>query len=122
MSQDTIHTLADSLEHLTGFFIVIVVLLLLWGMTAAIGRIFLTLEASRKERTTAAAAPTPATAAPAAAAPVASTEPEPEEIAAVSAAIAMLMGSRYRILSIRAPAADWSLEGRRQHFASHKIR
>ncbi len=118
MTQDAISAFVDSLTHLTGFFIVITVLLLLWGTTVAIGSIFVSWEASRKQQT----APAPSARPAAATVPTTSMEPEPEEIAAVSAAIAMLIGSGYRILSIRTHAADWSLEGRRQHFASHKIR
>ena len=49
--------------------------------------------------------------------------PTDEEVAAISAALMTVMGQRSRIVSIRSSGAkDWSREGRREHFASHRIR
>ena len=49
----------------------------------------------------------------------------PETVAAISAAIHTALRSRLRILTIGQVSADrqaWSAEGRRQVFASHKVR
>ncbi len=117
-TEQTLEAFYDSLEHLTGFFLVLVVLLLLWGVTALIGKVFIASEAKKRARAGAAAGSTPA----ATARTPAEAETTPEEIAAIAAAISMLMGARHRILSIRTPETSWGREGRRQHFASHKIR
>jgi len=49
----------------------------------------------------------------------------PETVAAISAAIHTTLRSRLRILTVGQVSADrqaWSAEGRRQVFASHKVR
>jgi sodium pump decarboxylase gamma subunit len=100
----------QSLEHILGFLVVLVVLTFLWTLTALIGRFFISREAAR-----------PARVVPRAAA--ADDGPTDEEVAAVTAAIMAVMGSRSRVVSIRPSSGkDWSREGRREHFASHKIR
>ena len=97
-----------SLEHIVGFAVVLFALTLLWGITAFVGRIFMRLE--------------PRTAlAPASSAN--SGDPSEEEVVAITAVVAALMGRRSRIVSIRSGGAkDWNREGRREHFASHRIR
>lgn len=103
------HPFLSSLQHVIGFLVVLVALIILWGVTVLIGSIF-----------------SQATFAP----PVAVSEPEDggieldeEEAAAIAATVACLMGRRSRIVSIRSAATkDWNREGRREHFASHKIR
>ncbi|MCC5808352.1 MAG: OadG family protein [Opitutales bacterium] len=116
LTEHTLEAFYDSLEHLTGFFLVLLVLLLLWGVTALIGKAFIAAEAKKKVRAGSATGSAPTAQAPAQA------DTSPEEIAAIAAAISMLMGGRHRILSIRTPETSWGREGRRQHFASHKIR
>lgn len=100
------HPFVESLQHITGFIVVLVALGLLWGVTVLLGVVF--------KRS-----PEPA--------PVAVSGPaeeiDEEEVAAIAATVACLMGRRSRIVSIRSSAAkDWNREGRREHFASHKIR
>jgi len=100
-----------SLEHILGFVMVTVVLYALYLLTAGVGRYF----AGK-----AVAAPKPV-AAPAA--PVVEGEVSDEEIVAISACAALLMGRQSRVVSIRSSSAkDWQREGRREHFASHRIR
>lgn len=104
------HPFIASLEHMLGFFLVLSALLLLWGLTSLIGKIFAKSSHVRGQEELAAAV---------------NAEPEgitEEEVIAVTACIASLMGQRSRIVSIRSATADWSREGRREHFASHKIR
>ena len=105
----TTHPFLQSLEHILGFLVVLVVLTLLWALTAVIGRYFIGREAVLP------AAPV---------GPAAVEEgPTDEEVAAISAAVMTVMGHRSRIVSIRSGGAkDWSREGRREHFASHRIR
>lgn len=107
---------AESLEHLLGFFIVLVVLIVLWGVTEAFGKIF-----APRSQAPAAVAKTPVTPAPAAAA-VDDGAPTEEEVAAICACIAMLCDERHRIVSIRSANPYWGREGLREHFASHRIR
>lgn len=110
----------DSLEHIVGFLSVLVTLTVLWLLTILIGKYF-SQSAARK-----AAAPVTdqkkaaQTAKPTA--PADSTDVSDEEIAAVAAATFLMLGNRHRIVSIQSVSTGWSQEGRRQHFASHKIR
>lgn len=114
----------DSLEHIVGFLSVLVTLTILWLITASMGRYF----ASADKRSSAKAAQAAAASAPAIAntpsaeAVGADKSVSDAMIAAISAAAYVLLGSKHRIVSIRSASTDWSREGRRQHFASHKIR
>jgi Na+-transporting methylmalonyl-CoA/oxaloacetate decarboxylase gamma subunit len=100
-----------SLEHTLGFIIVMLVLWLLYGLTALIGRYFIRQEA-RLAKAKASAAP-----------PAIAEGVSEEEVAAITACAALLMGQRSRVVSIRSSSPkDWSREGRREHFASHRIR
>ena len=101
----------QSLEHVMGFLLVMVALWLLYGLTALVGRFFIARTPARPP------------AAPLRAPVVASGELGEEEVVAITACVTTLMGRRSRIVSIRSGGAkDWSREGRREHFASHKIR
>ena len=101
-----------SLEHVIGFFVVLFVLGLLYALTAGIGSYF----AKRP-------AVVPAKPAAAAAGPVTDADISDEEVVAISACAALLMGRRSRVVSIRSSSTkDWNREGRREHFASHRIR
>lgn len=102
------HPFISSLEHILGFLLVLGALILLWGVTVVIGTLFtrLGLEPVEKPR------------------PLAPelTGPSEEEAAAIAAVVAAIMGPRSRVISIRSGMKDWQREGRREHFASHKIR
>lgn len=50
------------------------------------------------------------------------TGAERRRLAAVAAAIAMVLPGRHRVISVRPVSTDWSREGRRSHFESHKVR
>jgi glutaconyl-CoA/methylmalonyl-CoA decarboxylase subunit delta len=109
---------ADSLVHITGFFIVMAVLALMWGLCSATGWYFRS-AAARAAVAAAKVAPS----APGAPPPAVTDGAIPaEEVAVIAAAVALLVGGRARIVSVQAGNADWSREGRRQIFASHKIR
>lgn len=107
------HPFIDSLEHIAGFLVVMVVLIVLWMLTAIIGKLFSKLASMAPPPSPAAAMPVPGM--------VSEDEPTEEELVAVSACVAALMGERSRVVSIRR-GGDWHREGRREHFASHKIR
>lgn len=115
----TTSTFVESLQHITGFILVMLVLTALWGLTILIGRAFNTAESVQ-------AKPAPAAAselAPRAAPTEQTSGMSEDEVAAIAATVTLLMGRRSRIVSIRSGSAkDWSREGRREHFASHKIR
>ena len=102
------HPFISSLEHIIGFLVVVFALTLLWAITALIGKIFIGME--------------PATPAPAAVTPVGGDDPSEEEVVAITAVVTAMMGRRSRIVSIRTGAKDWNREGRREQFASHRIR
>ncbi|MEY3000879.1 MAG: hypothetical protein RL648_1093 [Verrucomicrobiota bacterium] len=97
----------QSLQYLPGFFLVLAVLAVLWFITAMVGRLF--------SRATAESAPVDS-------GWIRETEPTDEEVAAITAVIMCLLGPKGRIVSIRSNAKDWNREGRREHFASHRIR
>lgn len=106
----TTHPFIESLQHLAGFFLVVLALSTLWALTLLIGQFF-------KNRVI------PASAADRAGPPIlAEGEPSEEEVVAISACVALIAGRRSRVVSIRSSARDWNREGRREHFASHKIR
>ena len=72
----------SSLEHIIGFFVVLFALTLLWILTAVIGKLFIRAEAR-------------------AAASGAGNNPSTEEVAAITACVATLMGPGTRIVSIQ---------------------
>ena len=105
------HPFLQSLQHLMGFALVLIALTSLWALTLLIGQYFKSRQAP------------PAAAAASSAPPILGEgEPSEEEVVAISACIALIAGRRSRVVSIRSSARDWNREGRREHFASHKIR
>ncbi|MCD8482496.1 MAG: OadG family protein [Verrucomicrobia bacterium] len=115
----------EAMEHMTGFIIVLMTLGILWGLTALMGKFAIAWERAQNCGKT----PNPSTAAdkpsPAPVVAVASNAddgPTDEEVVIIAAAVSMMLSGRHRIVSIRAGSSDWSREGRRQIFSSHKIR
>ena len=107
-----LHPFIDSLQHIAGFLVVLIALALLWFMTAMIGKLFIGMEARQAQTPAGTAGPDNTGG---------SADPTEEEVVAVSACVAALMGQRSRVVSIKR-AGDWQREGRREHFASRKIR
>lgn len=101
-----INPFVQSLEHILGFILVLVALSLLWVITAGLGAFFAK-KTAEPELTSDW---------------VDSSGPTEEEVAAITAVIMSLMGPRGQIVSIRSNAKDWNREGRREHFASHRLR
>ena len=101
----------SSLQHLFGFVVVLVALLVLWLITAGLGKIFqsMNLEAAGSGKP-----------------PIAKggeNEVSEEEVAAIAACVAALVGRRSRVVSIRRQRkTDWNREGRREHFSSKNIK
>jgi len=107
----TTHPFIESLEHILGFIVVMVALGLLYTLTAVLGRYFIGREAARAKAPQAQPAVT------------GGEDLTDEEIVAITACAALVMGQRSRVVSIRSSSPkDWSREGRREHFASHRIR
>ena len=104
----------DTLQYLIGFVFVMAVLFLLWGMTALIGRIGIA--SARSSRTPA----EPATASSGES--VAPAEISPQTLAAIAAAVHCSLDQPVRLVAIRPTSPDWSAEGRRQIFASRRVR
>lgn len=113
--------LADSLVfQLNGLIVVFVALGSIWGAMELIGWFF-----KRQARRATAAPPQPvASPPPAAARPAEEGWLDPRTVAAVTAAVHFTVGTGYRIRAIAAsgPIVEWAQEGRRQIFASHRVR
>ncbi len=118
-----------------GFVMVMIVLLTLAGIIALQGILFARYAVKMSGRPGApspAPQSSPAPAATPAAAPVASGPEsvsmpgpvEPEILAVIAAAVSCVLDQPHRILAVKpAPTMQhWSIEGRRQIFASHKVR
>lgn len=107
--------LVDNLHHITGFLIVVVVLTTLWALTVLIGKIPGVGAPAPKAEVP---GPQAATSAP----PEATGDLTEEEVVAISATVVALAGYHSKVVSIQPATRDWSREGRREHFASHRIR
>lgn len=103
----------QSLQHLLGFLLVLLALTLLWLATLLIGRIFRIFSHEMAPVSAGSADGDPL---------LDENEPTEEEVAAVAAAVMAVVGRPSRIVSIRAGGQDWGMEGRREHFASHRLR
>ncbi|WP_404381081.1 OadG family transporter subunit [Caenispirillum salinarum] len=110
-----------------GFGVVVMVLIALWGTTAAVGQVFIRnarAEAAAKERA-AQAAQVPQTRPAGAPADSAAAAPEgipPHHLAAIGAAVAAVMPGRYRLVRVTIPPHTmpaWVNEGRFEHMSSH---
>ncbi len=54
---------------------------------------------------------------------LASDDPNPVPVAIIAAAVAALIDQPHQIIAIGTPAqSHWQVEGRRQHFSSHRVR
>jgi hypothetical protein len=111
-------TLGESFGfQLNGLIVVMLALSSIWGVLELIGLYF-----KRVERLARAAAPAPA--APASAVPTTASGLAPETVAVIAAAVYATVGGRFRIHAVT-PAelpVDWAREGRREIFASHRLR
>jgi Na+-transporting methylmalonyl-CoA/oxaloacetate decarboxylase gamma subunit len=107
--------------QLTGLLIVFLALGSIWFALEIIGRIFRYLE-----KRPAPGPAAPPTAAPAAAAPAPAPAPgvPAEVLAAIAAAVHVTLGPGGRVAAVRSIPTDqdWAREGRRQIFASHRLR
>ncbi len=102
----------NSLQHLIGFAVVVLALTILWLITASLGKLFLSLNLQ----------PTVHDGSPPAGGS-GEGAPSDEEVAAIAACVAALVGRRSRIVSIRRQRkTDWNREGRRELFSSKNIR
>ena len=109
-----------------GFTVVVMVLIALWGTTAAVGQVFIRnarAEAAAKERA-AQAAQVPQTRPAGASGPETATASgiPPHHLAAIGAAVAAMSGGRYRVVNVDIPPhamPAWINEGRFEHMSSH---
>lgn len=112
-------TLRESLGfQFNGLIVVLSALCSIWFVVEIIGLYF-----KRVERQARSALPA-ASPAPAAAEPESTSALGPELIAVIAAAVHATVGPRHRIHAVTPaePPVDWAREGRRQIFASHKVR
>lgn len=97
---------------------VVIVLITLWVLTVLIARV-----AALCSKTP--AGPVQTTAAAVSASPAPTEDDQgltDEEVIAITASVAALIGKEHKVVSIQPVQRDWSREGRREHFASHRIR
>jgi hypothetical protein len=116
-------TLGESFGfQLNGLIVVMLALSSIWGTLELIGLYF-----KRAERLARASAPGPAaptSAETASAVPATASGLAPETVAVIAAAVYATVGGRFRIHAVT-PAelpVDWAREGRREIFASHRLR
>lgn len=115
-----------------GLLVVLITLSVLSGICAFIGALFGARTRRQAEAkaaaATSAAAPAAAPAALSPPAPVEEEVTDPRTVAAIAAAIAVTLARPYRIIEIQAAGhpvgmtSAWAIEGRFQHFSSHKVR
>lgn len=113
-------TVLDSIAFIVvGFAVVLGALVMLWGVSSLMGRIFVhaaSVRAHPNQRVDTAPAP--------AASPLQDAIP-PAHLVAIAAAVAELTNGRGRIVSVLAPAqvfTHWAREGRTEQFSSHRVR
>ena len=111
-----------------GLVVVFIALGMIWVMMEVMGAVFRRVAANQSAR--AAAVPAAAVAEPVAPPPApvgvpAATEGiDPATYAAIVAAVYCTLGTGHRIVGVTSvvDARDWSREGRRDHFSSHRVR
>ena len=118
-------TLGESLVYqINGLVVVFIALGLIWAMMEIMGAIFRRVAVHQAAR--AAAVPTVAAPEPAAPAPAtaAADGVDPATYAAIVAAVHCTLGQGHRIVGVTSviDTRDWSREGRRDHFFSHRVR
>ena len=109
------------LYQATGLAVVLIALCSIWFLLELIGVFFKRADARAKAGAT--TSPTPTAARAVASEPLSGPIP-PEVVAVIAAAVHFTLGGRHRIHSFT-PAltpVDWAREGRREIFASHKLR
>lgn len=110
----------QSLEHLTGFVIVMIALGGLWGLTALMAKIVaIVVKAPEPKHEH---APAPVAAAPVVAAAPAHAGPPEDDLVIVAAAVASILGVRHRVVAVKPVSSSWGQQGRRDIHASHRIR
>jgi hypothetical protein len=120
----------QSLEHLTGFVIVMIALGGLWGLTALMAKlvaIFVKPKVSTRGHAPVHAhghgqAHVPAGAAPVVAAATTHPGPVEDDLVIVAAAVATMLGTRHRVVAVKPVSSSWGQQGRRDIHASHRIR
>ena len=118
-------TLGESLVYqINGLVVVFIALGLIWAMMEIMGAIFRRVavhQAARAVAVPTVAAPEPTAPAPATAA---ADGVDPATYAAIVAAVHCTLGQGHRIVGVTSviDTRDWSREGRRDHFFSHRVR
>lgn len=112
--------------QINGLIVVFLVLGSIWFLLELIGKVFQRRDAAlAKARSIAPAPAAVVPASPTATSPAASSDgPPPEIVALIAAVVHTTFGPGHRIAAIN-PARidqDWAREGRRQIFASHRVR
>lgn len=117
--------LGESLVYqINGLVVVFIALGLIWVMMEIMGAIFRRVAvhpAARAAAVPPVAAPEPAAPAPA---PATTEGVDPATYAAIVAAVHCTLGQGHRVVGVTAviDPRDWSREGRRDHFFSHRVR
>ncbi len=99
-----------AVEQLAGFLLVMSALVLLWGLTALVGKVF--------------GQPGPAApSSPIVRQPETAAADVPEEdVVIIAAAVALLLDAPHRVVAVRPLPSSWGQQGRRDIHDSHRIR
>ena len=121
--------IGESLAYqFNGLVVVFIALGMIWVMMEIMGAFFRRVAVNQAARAAAlpkVAAPEPAAPAAAPAAAAAATDGvDPATYAAIVAAVYCTLGKGHRVVGVTSvlDTRDWSREGRRDHFSSHRVR
>lgn len=109
----SLENVINSFHYLVGFFLVIATLAAMWGLCSLIGLYFRGQDKGAAPLSSPDEAPRPAGELPL---------PDHVLLAVIAAAADSVVRAPVRVVSIRTTSTDWSREGRRQIFGSHRVR
>lgn len=115
------HTFLDAIPHVTGMFVVLTTLAVLWGVCALTAWLIKTLIPEPAAAAVESAPPVDLEHPPAAAA-VSASGISPEIVAVIAAAVHTAVGKGHKVVAIKTQDSNWEKAGRQSVLGSHRIR